>query len=1203
MTGSIFLEDSQLSIGETDGTVLVPIVRSGDLSGAVVIEYGTTQDTATDGLDYLGDTGTVLMASGADRVTVSLQILDDSESEATESFGFSLINVDSGSLLFPRTARIDILDDENPVTEPPTPPLTSDFAVTQQNVIDGLSQPIAFEFAPQNPALMFIAEKGGVIKVYDLGAESFLPDFVDISSEVNNHQDRGLLDIEFHPDFPNTPYLYAFYVVDPPETVGQTGNAGPDGGGNRFSYVVRFTADESTGFTTIVPGSETILLGAAGQSLSDISGGGALDFTSQVHANLRPSDRDATTNEFIDDYLKVDSRSHAGGSIAFGPDGALYVSTGDGTSFNYADPRTKDVQEIDSLSGKILRIDPITGQGLADNPFVQPGDSLDANHAKVYQLGLRNPFSMAFDENGKLIVSETGWFSYEELNSGGPGANFGWPYYEGGDNGVLLKTPQYQNHAGAQDFYDAVANGTIEVAPAYRAFSHRDADPGFQFQAITGADSVYTGSQYPEELQNDYFFTDFSQGEVFSVDVNDRREVTFLYTSESGFGPVYFKQGPDGFMYVADFVAGVIGKLDITKPISLEVEDMSLSGLTVETLAGVSSGDQHVRISDFNAPPGTSGTATAVFGGPSGSYDVILAYYDENDGQSTIDITIGDDSSQITLDQDLAGGAASAATRTEVTVLSGISIDSGDAITLTATLDGQEFARMDVLTFQAVTIEPNDPPNAVNDPNGSTDEDNPVTIDVLANDSDPDLDPLTVTGVDTSGTQGQVSVNPDGTIDYDPGSAFQFLGQGESATDSFEYSISDGRGGADSATVTVTVDGLDEPPGPISLEVEDMNLSGLTIESLAGVSSGDQHVRISDFGAPAGTTGTASSIFTGASGSYDVILAYFDENDGQSTIDITVGDDATSILLNQDLPGGGASAATRTEATVLSGVTVNNGDAITLTGILDPFEFARMDVLTFQPTGGPANQPPTAVNDPNGSTDEDNPVAIDVLANDSDPDLDPLTVTGVDTSGTQGQVSVNPDGTIDYDPGAAFQFLSQGESATDSFEYSISDGRGGADSATVTVTVDGLDEPPGPISLEVEDMSLAGLTIETLAGVSSGDQHVRISDFGAPAGTTGTASSVFTGASGSYDVILAYFDENDGQSTIDITIGNDSSQITLDQDLAGGAASAATLTQATVLSSITIDNGDAITLTATLEGQEFARMDLLTFQPDDPLMG
>ena len=90
-------------------------------------------------------------------------------------------------------------------------------------------------------------------------------------------------------------------------------------------------------------------------------------------------------------------RSHAGGSLAFGPDGALYVSIGDGASFNATDPRTVSVQNIDSLSGKILRIDPSTGLGLPDNPFVVPGDDLSDNHSKVYQLGLRNPFSMGFD--------------------------------------------------------------------------------------------------------------------------------------------------------------------------------------------------------------------------------------------------------------------------------------------------------------------------------------------------------------------------------------------------------------------------------------------------------------------------------------------------------------------------------------------------------------------------------------------------------------------------------------------------------------------------------------------------------------------------------------------------------------------------------------------------------------------------------------
>ena len=136
--------------------------------------------------------------------------------------------------------------------------------------------------------------------------------------------------------------------------------------------------------------------------------------------------------------LKVDSRSHAGGALAFGPDGALYVSVGDGTSFNFADPRSFYVQDLDSLAGKILRIDPITGSGLADNPFVEPGADLAANRSKVWQLGLRNPFTMNFDETGQLFISEVGWAKWEEINSAGAGANFGWPFYEGGDNGVLV---------------------------------------------------------------------------------------------------------------------------------------------------------------------------------------------------------------------------------------------------------------------------------------------------------------------------------------------------------------------------------------------------------------------------------------------------------------------------------------------------------------------------------------------------------------------------------------------------------------------------------------------------------------------------------------------------------------------------------------------------------------------------------------------
>ena len=202
MTGTIFFETSP-RIGEADGTVMVPIVRTGDLTGTATIEYGITADTATNGVDYVGGNGTITMAVGQDRVSIPVQILNDNLSEPTETFVVSIINVDSGStLLFPRTARVDILDDENPVVDPPSPPLTSNYSVTQQVVASvGLTQPLAFEFAPQDPSLIYVAEKPGVIKVFDIDTGALQSTFIDISAKVNDAQDRGLLDIALDPNF------------------------------------------------------------------------------------------------------------------------------------------------------------------------------------------------------------------------------------------------------------------------------------------------------------------------------------------------------------------------------------------------------------------------------------------------------------------------------------------------------------------------------------------------------------------------------------------------------------------------------------------------------------------------------------------------------------------------------------------------------------------------------------------------------------------------------------------------------------------------------------------------------------------------------------------------------------------------------------------------------------------------------------------
>ena len=571
---SIYFESSNPSIGEANGTVMVPIVRTGDLTRRSTIEYGITPDTATAGVDYVGGNGTITMDVGVDRVFIPVQIINDNLSEPTETFVISIINVDSGStILFPRTARVDIFDDENPV-DPTSPPLISNYTVTQQVVAAGLNQPLAFVFAPQDASLIYVAEKGGVIKVFNVNTGAQRSTFIDISSKVNDIQDRGLLDIALHPNFgqpvlpgqPEHNYVYAFYVVDPAGTAGNTGNAGPDGGGNRFAYLVRFTADAATNYTTAVPGSEVILLGGVAvpgvtgqqpRTLQDISGAGAIDSTS--NASQPESGFNVQTGKYIDNYIKVDSRSHAGGSLAFGPDGALYVSIGDGTSFDMADPRTVSVQNIDSLSGKILRIDPITGLGLPDNPFVKQGDDLGANRSKVYQLGLRNPFSIGFAQDGRLLISNTGWYSWEEIESGPAGADFGWPYFEGGDNGTLLRAPGYQDFPSAAEFYRAVASGAITITPAYRAFAHDENAPGFQIGAIVGVGTPYSGSRYPAEFQNDVFFTDIVDGEVYVIDVNDRRDVKFLYST--WMAPVAFSQGPDGYMYAANLGANSITRL------------------------------------------------------------------------------------------------------------------------------------------------------------------------------------------------------------------------------------------------------------------------------------------------------------------------------------------------------------------------------------------------------------------------------------------------------------------------------------------------------------------------------------------------------------------------------------------------------------------------------------------------------------------
>jgi len=552
----------------------VTFLRTGDLSAPVNVTYDITAESATPGADFIGESGVTRFEAGSDQATVTIGVVNDDRSEATEVFAVSLVSVDSGSISLPRTMRVNILDDENPVLPPVDPPLVSNYDVTLQRIAERLDQPINMEIAPTNPNVAYVAQKGGVIRTVDLRTGADLGVFLDLSREVNEAEDRGLIDIALHPDFLNNPYIYAFYVVDPPELKASE----LDQNLNRYSHLVRFTADAAQDYLKAVPGSGIVLLGDTGKSLADIAGGGLVNHYDPVYKaeksseqTLNPANPVPVVNGFKQDYLKVDAQSHAGGALAFGPDGMLYVSTGDGTSPNYADRRSPHVQSLDSLSGKILRIDPMTGAGLPDNPFHTPDISPDSNKAKVWQFGLRNPFSMGFDDDGRLFISETGWNAYEEINSGLAGANFGWPWYEGGPGGVLIKTSGYKSNAAASVFYSAVENGTVAVTAPYASFGHAEAAPGFANQSITGGSVIYDGARYPAEFAGDYFYTDFSRARIFTVDTDNRQDIKYLTTTDGVLAPVHFMQGPDGWIYFVELGGrqgfdndGVIGRLLIT---------------------------------------------------------------------------------------------------------------------------------------------------------------------------------------------------------------------------------------------------------------------------------------------------------------------------------------------------------------------------------------------------------------------------------------------------------------------------------------------------------------------------------------------------------------------------------------------------------------------------------------------------------------
>ena len=477
---------------------------------------------------------------------------------------------------------------------------------------------------------------------------------------------------------------------------------------------------------------------------------------------------------------------------------------------------------------------------------------------------------------------------------------------------------------------------------------------------------------------------------------------------------------------------------------------------------------------------------------------------------------------------------------------------------------------------------PNTPPTAVDDTYTAT-EDTTLTVaaadGVLENDADLDADPLEVALV-TDVTNGTLSLNIDGSFTYTPDANFN-------GTDSFTYNADDGQGGLTPATVTITVDPVNDDPVAVDDGFNVTEDGTLNVVAAAGVLGNDSDVDGDTLTAALLTDVSNGTLTLNGDGSFDYTpdanfngtdSFTYEVNDGQGGVSqATVNIDVTAV--NDDPFGNDDSYSTafNTAITISApGVLANDtdieGDALSAMIFTDPSD-GTVTVnadgsFTYTPDAGftGADSFVYSVDDGNGGTDtatvtvnvgangdpnaladsytldEDNTATINaaagVLANDTDPDGDGLTATLV-TDVSDGMLTLNRDGSFSYTPDSNFN-------GTDSFTYEADDGNGGTQQTTVTLNVTPVNDDPvaNNDTAFVDEDDALGILIAALANDTDVDGDA-LSVTGIDLPTLGAlidnqdGTFTFIGdpnANGTEVISYTIGDGNDGSATADITI-------------------------------------------------------------------
>ena len=527
--------------------------------------------------------------------------------------------------------------------------------------LSGMTNPTVVQFAPDGR--IFVGQKNGVIKVFASLTDTNPVTFADLSAEVDDYWDRGLLGLALDPNFPTRPYVYVLYTYD--AAIGGTaprwGDACPTPpGATTDGCVVSARVSKLTASGNTMTGAEQVLVEGWCQQFP----------------------------------------SHSIGTLLFGRDGALYAGAGDGASFNNvdygqygatyagdqanacADPpapagtalspptaeggalRSQSVLRTDgpaTLDGAIIRINPDTGLGLPDNPFAA---SSDPNARRIVAYGLRNPFRFTQRPGtDELWIGDVGWNTWEEIDrltapTGSATRDFGWPCYEGAG-------PQSGYQSAGLNLCSSLYNTPGSVAAPYYTYNHSACVVSYTGchtggSSITGV-AFYQGGSYPAAYNGALFFADHTRNEIWAMmpganglpdPANIQSFVGVDATGGAAGHPVDLKIGPGGDLFYVDMEDGSLHRIIYTaanQPPTARISANPTSGAAPLTVAfdGSGSTDPEGRPLtyswDLNGD-GTFGDATTPTASytytSSGTYTASLRVTDDRGATNTASVTI-----------------------------------------------------------------------------------------------------------------------------------------------------------------------------------------------------------------------------------------------------------------------------------------------------------------------------------------------------------------------------------------------------------------------------------------------------------------------------------------------------------------------------------------------------------------------------------